>query len=719
MELEAGTPSTPGQRNEQRVSCDGRSICACSNSCSFEKVLSEQDVEVYVRCIEANMPDLYTKCVRLDGAARQAFEEGLKAYGGNSKFQQWRDAQREAVTTDQSRALNLLAQAAAQRQDPPRGEYAGADADVHLVGWVDVTLPDIGTHDCQTQLPLVQVRTGKDGVERQTFADSAPEPKLKLLKHVICNLGVSSFGETLLLRATEQQRRWSADGHITAVCLEHTAMSNESASLFLDRDNLMSLLGSAVKHGLLERQLEQLEWTYRGTGDELGSPDSDQYIRDSFALLCYICPREEALDPKYECLLVYVDCANSHRFTIIMERLLPALQSMFQYLHYQSGVCIDDELRHDLIETWIATVKAYNFRPSPDMLELLKVGGQLHKSGVPSCLQLALARTQSVILRRREQYVESDEVINLAIRTFPLEDVRTACFRGLLYLSLAENAILRNQYSTAMEWVDAIELTVAPAEHLQKTALIWHLLEEKWIAMGRIYRYTAQFEKAEEALRPCLNRRRQSSMTNVHHIVRQLADVYVELREYEQAKTLLDHYLGQLREQGKQSSRPYSRLLLSKVDVDIATGDHKNAQALLDEIDQDFGRKPPTTQTEQLDHVRAEIASMRIAMYGDDWDRVLRRSMEALRLANTYSSFTGTNYYKGYILKLRTTAYLSLAHADIAAAEDCGLEPRNFITGVGTYDLEKAHSSLQAAFQSCASPINRILSATPPSNSGV
>lgn len=719
MELEAGTPSTPGQRNQQRVSCDGRSICASPNSCRFEKVLSEQDVEVYVRCIEANMPDLYTKSVRLDGAARQAFEEGLKAYGGNSRFQQWRDAQREAVTTDQSRALNLLAQAAAQRQDPPRDEYAGAVADGDLVGWVDVTLPDLGTHDCQKQRPLVQVRTDKDGVEQQTFADSAAEPKLKLLKHVICNLGVSSFGETLLLRATEPQRRWSADGHITAVCLEHTAMSNDSASLFLDRDNLMSLLGSAVKHGLLKRQLEQLEWTYRGTGDEFGSPDSDQYIRDSFALLCYICPREEALDPKYECLLVYVDCANSHRFTIIMEQLLPALQSMFQYLHYQSGVCIDDELRHDLIETWIATVKAYNFKPSPDMLELLKVGGQLHKSGVPSYLQLALARTQSVILRRLEQYVESDEVINLAIRTFPLEDVRTACFRGLLHLSLAENAILRNQYSTAMEWVDAIELTVAPAEHLQKTALVWHLLEEKWIAMGRIYRYTAQFEKAEEALRPCLNRRRQSSMTNVHHIVRQLADVYVELREYEQAKTLLDHYLGQLREQGKQSSRPYSRLLLSKVDVDIATGDHKNAQALLDEIDQDFGRKPPTTQTEQLDHVRAVIASMRIAMYGDEWDRVLRRSMEALRLANTYSSFTGTNYYKGYILKLRTTAYLSLAHADIAAAEDCGLEPRNFITGVGTYDLEKAHSSLQAAFQSCALPINRILSATPPSNGGV
>lgn len=88
MELEAGTPSTPRQRNEQRVSCDSRSTYASSNSCSFEKVLSEQDVEVYVRCIEANMPDLYTKCVRLDGAARQAFEEGLKAYGRNSKFQQ-------------------------------------------------------------------------------------------------------------------------------------------------------------------------------------------------------------------------------------------------------------------------------------------------------------------------------------------------------------------------------------------------------------------------------------------------------------------------------------------------------------------------------------------------------------------------------------------------------------------------------------------------------
>ena len=106
---------------------------AFSDDCRFQKGLTEHDVEVYVECIEAYMPHLHAKSVQLDGTARRVFEEGLRAYGGDSKLRQWSSVQREILASNQSDAMNLLAQAVAEQQDRPFNEYADAVPDAVLV----------------------------------------------------------------------------------------------------------------------------------------------------------------------------------------------------------------------------------------------------------------------------------------------------------------------------------------------------------------------------------------------------------------------------------------------------------------------------------------------------------------------------------------------------------------------------------------------------------
>ncbi|KAK5741121.1 hypothetical protein LTS12_024702 [Elasticomyces elasticus] len=524
-----------------------------------------------------------------------------------------------------------------------------------------------------------QATNGDEQVPLETTLGS----QLETLVQLVRNLKFDP-SEELLLRGVHRQNRWDNDGYITTVCLWDTGLSEQCAFLFRDKDTLDVSLQTCVQRGILERRLEDHSWVYHVTTDERNGSEHDNHPLDSLIFLCYICPREEALDPNF--------------FTVTRQ-LLPALLSWFDYLQQQAGRTLDINTRENLIETCVATAKVTASHSSQKALVLAQ---ELYDQDVPSSFLLAIAKVQSVALRRQERYAESDQAIEAAMCGVGPKDVRTTCLIGQLHLSLAENAILRNQYDDAIRWVEEIDLTIPPGTHDQVSPLVWQLCEHKWIVTGRIYRFQGRFEDAIKVLRPCLGARRLSSASNIHHIVRQLADAYVELDQPARAKALLDEYLAQILQQGKQHSRPYNRLLLSYADAQIALGRYVDAQALLDEIGQSFERASPSSQTDQLDHVRTAIGMMRIAMHKGAWIQVTERSMEALRLTEVYSSFTPSNYYKGYIRSVRAASYIHLACVDVEAAEQCVPGPRHFMTGIGTYDREKAHLYLRTGLQRCA-----------------
>ncbi|KAK4897229.1 hypothetical protein LTR49_028039 [Elasticomyces elasticus] len=386
----------------------------------------------------------------------------------------------------------------------------------------------------------------------------------------------------MLLRGLRRQNRWDDDGHITTVCLRDTRMSERCASLFRDWNTLNVSLQSCVQQDMLERRLEHRTMVYHVTSDECSGSDHDEHPLDSLTFLCHICPREEALDPNV---------------SAVIKQLLPALLSWFDDVQRQTDRSLDINTRENLIETCVAISKVNASHSSQKALVLAQV---LYDQDMPSRFSLAIAKVQSVALRRQERHAESDQKIEEAMYRVDPQDVRTTCLIGQLHLSLADNAILRNQYESAIHWVEEIDLAISLGTPDQVSPLVWQLCEHKWIVTGRIHCFQGRFEDAIEVLRPCLAVSHISSVSNTHHVVRQLADAYVELDHPAQAKALLDEHLTKILQQGKQGSSPYNRLLLSYADAEIALGRYVDAHALLDEIEQSFKRTSPVSQTDQL-----------------------------------------------------------------------------------------------------------------------
>lgn len=328
--------------------------------------------------------------------------------------------------------------------------------------------------------------------------------------------------------------------------------------------------------------------------------------------------------------------------------------------------------------------------------------GQLRtlEISVPSRLGIAVA--QSALLRRQLRYDDSDDVIMEALLEINDNNALQIYFLGQSYLSLAENSILRNEHTTALERLNKIHLSTEKGPR-NIPSLLWRLFEQKWTTMGRIHRYMGDFEKAKDALKPCIGLRQHLGSNKLVIVGRQLADIHVELGEIESAKTLLHHHLAILQQKRKQDTIPYTRLLLSYADAELRLGQFDSAEARLEEVRTRFEAHSITTQTDQLDHVRALIACTRISLHKHKWPEVIERSTAALRLANQYECFTATNYYKGYLHKVRAISHLQLARADMETATECVRQPRHYMTGVGTYDRIKAHEEFTEALAQCMS----------------
>ncbi|KAK6438167.1 hypothetical protein LTR95_005633 [Oleoguttula sp. CCFEE 5521] len=219
----------------------------------------------------------------------------------------------------------------------------------------------------------------------------------------------------------------------------------------------------------------------------------------------------------------------------------------------------------------------------------------MHGCGHSSDLSLTIA--ESSVLRPQGMFKESDDVLKRAIGKLSPDSNHKIYMLGNFNLSLAENAIIQNDYKLAEDRIMQADLSELVVD-----------------AQGRLYRFTGNFEKAKVALEPCLRYFEHLPKDKIHYVVRQLADVLIELGNPEEAMALLQKHLSKLHAQGKMDTIAYNRLSLSFADAEILLGQHEAAQTRLEKVKHWFDLHSPANPTEQLDHVRALIASMRIAV---------------------------------------------------------------------------------------------------------
>lgn len=225
-------------------------------------------------------------------------------------------------------------------------------------------------------------------------------------------------------------------------------------------------------------------------------------------------------------------------------------------------------LRDDPVHACIALLKVTDFGSLQKAIRILE---RLCGPSATLSSRMAIANAQSTMLRRKEQYADSDRIIHNAISNIKDNKVYHVYLSGQLYLSLAENSILRNDRATALEWLNKINLP-AQGDPEEVPVLMWRLFERKWTTMGRIHRFTGCFQEAKNVLELCLRARHYVASHNVINIVRQLADVLVELGESDYAMEFLDYHLKLLQQEGKEDSKFCNKLLLSYADAELRMG---------------------------------------------------------------------------------------------------------------------------------------------------
>lgn len=360
-----------------------------------------------------------------------------------------------------------------------------------------------------------------------------------------------------------------------------------------------------------------------------------------------------------------------------------------QDLRPESSLLQQNTIRNSVVATCLAIARANHL---PMSHNTYTIASALCKSGALEHYTLELASMRSMELRKRADYDGSDRVIQDVMNT-SISGIRSKYWLSQLYLSMAENRILQNDYAAAEQWAHRVDVPDRPE---CESPMLWRLLEQKWMFLGRLFRYGGKFSDAKDVLKLCLDNRRLSGR-NVTTVLRQLADIYLELDQPQEAKALLQPYLAKYEDQGAVWTS-YYRLLLSYADADIMIGNLEDAQQMLHRIENHFRRRKPISPTEQLDHVRSAISSMRIALSRSDWVEGVQRATAALGLTN-YPSFTENNCYKGYIHAARAACCSHLAASDIELAKQRVLEPRHYMAGIGTYDRSQTLRCLQSGLE--------------------
>ena len=126
------------------------------------------------------------------------------------------------------------------------------------------------------------------------YANGQEHSKDILLRNLLSLLQgfqLDSITEAALLRGVNYQYRWNCEGKKVVITLHDTSIGAHYARLFDDQALLMSLLDIAVEKHALIRENGKIRSNH-------ASQIEDRLSLDSLAFLCYICPRDEILEPK-------------------------------------------------------------------------------------------------------------------------------------------------------------------------------------------------------------------------------------------------------------------------------------------------------------------------------------------------------------------------------------------------------------------------------------
>ena len=367
-----------------------------------------------------------------------------------------------------------------------------------------------------------------------------------------------------------------------------------------------------------------------------------------------------------------------HRSAEVVQEMSASLETQGNFLHGMTPSdigSISTELRDLIISTFVAAAARTS------VADHLSIAEKMMPADAKLTQVLAMGRVKSLLHRKAfrvdESTVVAQQCLERAIGSSQNTGRLAQYLSVSLRLSLAENAILRNDFRAALELA-----TTALECFSQDADRPGDLVRQAQTVIGRTARYQGRFHDAEYTFRVCGDFSENVSKVAVSHLKRQLADMLTEQGCLDEAGQVLDAQLSSV----EDGTKTYRRLLLARGDVYMRSDRAAEARTIFERIDEYFCAETPLEPADQLDHVHARIKLIAICKREGKLDEIEPLATGTLEFMAEYRSFTSSNFYKRVVLNYRAGAALARAAADVVAANQCHPGPRHFITGLGTYE---------------------------------
>ncbi|KAJ6003591.1 hypothetical protein N7522_006283 [Penicillium canescens] len=488
-------------------------------------------------------------------------------------------------------------------------------------------------------------------------------------------MGRICIRKDILWRGLLPQHRWDRNGNRTTA--SRTDIT-EFAELFANEDTLDQEIHGCANDGLIkEFTLEDGTQCYTLKGG-LESCQRYDYSRQLwvaiFAFAAYIYPRDDMLEQSFR--------ATGKLLMPVMDLLWECLKKGdFQDLPYI--------VRASFIEASLSACRLTNAAHAKSIVSTVR---RLQVPFVPPHLAAMLTWQESVSLRWEGEIDKSDTVLDGIFHQLPEApktdpDIRLYCAYGRLVFSRAENAIMRNDFVGAWQYVDRWESRSHPPS----------IMEIKLIRLfntvfGRIARYTGKFLYARHCFERCL----RNEDPSYRHIQFHLADIYCELGCAALAKDLLLGDVEKLRHTQNQPLKSFRRLALPLAEAYINLRQLNAARYTLEEVLQVYESMKHHDMTDQLGHVRTLISLARVDWYEGIYSGADERLKRATALVERYSTFIAHGFDFAFINLFHSVVKRALA-SDLLSKVPRGY----FMAGNGTYFFEEISSTAWAGNSSC------------------
>ncbi|KAF2170471.1 hypothetical protein M409DRAFT_19292 [Zasmidium cellare ATCC 36951] len=373
--------------------------------------------------------------------------------------------------------------------------------------------------------------------------------------------------------------------------------------------------------------------------------------------------------------------------------LMPQLQAWFEHLRNAHGSTVPLNIREQLIEISVGVSRIQSPIDPPLFASVLDL---LYLDDISRHLHFDLVRAQSTFLRSlgAEGAVKSNQMIKSTLwqseQALKLPDRRIRCSIYGLWFSLIENAVLLQDFETALSTINHLEL---PEHRDTWPELDFQIARQTLTLRGLVFRGLGRFQEAAEVLDACskICESHGNRGTHPHHLNRHRAELLCELGRPEEALDILRKSLADIRGNGVlNDSRAHRRLCLANAEAAALAMRPGDAEVSLENVETCFRKKPPEMPVDQLDHVRVYLVRMRLARHAKDLAMALVYVTKAVDLLQQYRFVKGREYFTTLALKFRASIYLELAKADEGRLEvSADRTSQHLVVGMGSYGRDE------------------------------